>query len=374
MQTDILVFHHDAPGLQGTRDVEILCQIEGRRLQAMAQVGLVTIAGEADAIHRADVDAGVAFDAGAVGEHRLHITVQAASGLLDRRGDVKTKLDFDLDAGQGLFRLGPGHLVARVVRRIVVVAPLMDAHLLRDQIHHRVGTLADVFALQQAVDRDRGLVPVGHGGDDVLRSEGGITTEEDMREARLVAGCVDQRQAPWVETDAAVGLDPWKGVLLSDGDQHLVAIDRDVGLAGGYQRTLTPVVINGLDDFKRHSDKSAMLKQECLRDMEVDDRDALVLRVFLFPGRGLHLLEAAAHHHLDVAAAQASRRAAAVHRRVAAAEHDDALADLADMAKGDRGQPVDADVNLRRRLPASRQVQIASARRTAADEDGVEVL
>jgi hypothetical protein len=41
------------------------------------------------------------------------------------------------------------------------------------------------------------------------------------------------------------------------------------------------------------------------------------------------------------------RRAAAVHRGVAAAEHDDALADLVDVAEGHRRQPVDADVDVR---------------------------
>jgi hypothetical protein len=108
--------------------------------------------------------------------------------------------------------------------------------------------------------------------------------------------------------------------------------------------------------------------------VEVDDRDALVLRVFLFPGRGLHLVEAAAHDDLHVGAAQAARRAAAVHGRVAAAQHDHAPADAADVAEGDRVEPVDADVDAGRRLLAARQVEVAPARRAAADEDRVPVL
>ncbi len=91
-------------------------------------------------------------------------------------------------------------------------------------------------------------------------------------------------------------------------------------------------------------------------------------RLFLLPGRGLHFLEAAADHHLDIFAAHASRRTAAVHRRVAATEDDDALGDLCGMAECHIGQPVDADVDVRRRFLAPRNVGIATARRAGADE------
>ena len=44
---------------------------------------------------------------------------------------------------------------------------------------------------------------------------------------------------------------------------------------------------------------------------------------------------------------------------------------LRGMAEGDAGQPVDADVDVLGRFPAPGQVEIAPARRAAADEDGV---
>jgi hypothetical protein len=50
-------------------------------------------------------------------------------------------------------------------------------------------------------------------------------------------------------------------------------------------------------------------------------------------------------HDLHILAAEAARGAAAVHGGVAAAEHDDALADLADVAEGHARQPVDADMD-----------------------------
>jgi hypothetical protein len=106
----------------------------------------------------------------------------------------------------------------------------------------------------------------------------------------------------------------------------------------------------------------------------VEDRDPFVDRVFLFPGRRLHLLERRAHDHLDLAAAEALGAAAAIHRGVATAEDDDALADRGDVAERHRGEPVDADVDPRCRLGPPRQRKVAAARRARADEDRVPVL
>ena len=72
-----------------------------------------------------------------LGEHGLHVAVQAAPRLLDGRGDVEAQFDLHLDAGQRLLGLGPWHLEALVVGGVVVVAPLVDAHLLRHQVGHR---------------------------------------------------------------------------------------------------------------------------------------------------------------------------------------------------------------------------------------------
>src|SRR5213082_403356 len=88
------------------------------------------------------------------------------------------------------------------------------------------------------------------------------------------------------------------------------------------------------------------------RHEKVEDRDALMHRVLFFPGRCLHLLEAAAHDDRNFLAAEPARGAAAIHRRVAAAEHDDAATDLVDMAERDGGQPVDADMDMGARLLA----------------------
>ncbi len=114
--------------------------------------------------------------------------------------------------------------------------------------------------------------------------------------------------------------------------------------------------------------------RELLRHQHVEDRDVLVDGVLLFPGRRLHFLEAGADDDLHVLAAQPARRAAAIHGGIAAAQHDHALADLGDMAERDRGQPVDADMDVGSSLVAARDRQVAPARRAAADEDRVVVV
>src|SRR5690606_12673965 len=81
--------------------------------------------------------------------------------------------------------------------------------------------------------------------------------------------------------------------------------------------------------------------------------------------------EARAHDDAYVLAAEATRGAAAVHRGVAAAEHQHAARDAVDVPEGHRREPVDADVDVRGRLPPAGQVEVAPARRAAADEDRV---
>src|SRR5262249_28815342 len=84
--------------------------------------------------------------------------------------------------------------------------------------------------------------------------------------------------------------------------------------------------------------------------------------------------ESGAHDDLDAIATKAAGGAAAVHRGVAAAEHDDALADLVDVAERDVGEPFDADMDVLRGLLAAGNVELAAARSAGADEDRVVIL
>ena len=104
----------------------------------------------------------------------------------------------------------------------------------------------------------------------------------------------------------------------------------------------------------------------------IKDRDAFVHRVFLFPGRGLHLGKPGPYDDLDVPAAESERGPAAVHRRVAAAEHDDAVSDRSRMAERHARKPVDADMNVPRSFAPPWRVEVTAARGAAANEYRVE--
>src|ERR1700712_3015335 len=266
------------------------------------------------------------------------------------------------------------HLVAMVDRDVVVVAPLVDAHLLRRDMHFRQRTLLDVLTGQHLVDRQRGVVAVRDRPDDVLRAERRVAAEEHFRIGRGESGLIDLRHVPLVELDAAVALDPGEGVFLAHRDQHVVAFDGLVRLARGHQVAAALGVEFGLHLLESDAGELAVIVREGDRHHVVEDRNVFVEGVFLFPGRRLHFLEAGTDDYLDLFATEAAGGAAAIHRGVAAAEYDDALADLLDMAERYRRQPFDADKDVGAGFLAAGNVEFAAARRAGADEDGVVIF
>ena len=264
--------------------------------------------------------------------------------------------------------------MAQLGRDVVVVAPLVDPHLLRDEGDPGGGALVHILAVQELVDRDRRGVALRDRPDDVLRAERGVAAEEDARQARLQRRRVEHRHAPFVEGDAGVALDPGECILLADRDENVVALEDLLGFAGRDELALALGVAHGAHLVEAHAGELAVAVEKGLRDEAVEDRDAFVDRVFLFPRRRLHLFERRADDDLDVAPAEALGAAAAVHCRIAAAEDDDALANRRDVAERDRRQPVDADVDVVPGFLAPGDRQVAAARRARADEDGVPVL
>src|SRR5882724_6851386 len=184
MQADILVLSHDAPGLQRIPDIEVLLEVEGRGHQPAAQILFAAVFGKGDAIHRADVDAGVAFDAQGPREHGLHVAIETPLGLEKSELLIIAELDFNPDVLERDRGIPERHLVPQVVRDVVVVAPLMDTHLLADQGHPRGRPVFDILAVAQFVDRNRRVVAVRDRPDDVLWPESGIATKKHIRQGR----------------------------------------------------------------------------------------------------------------------------------------------------------------------------------------------
>ena len=71
--------------------------------------------------------------------------------------------------------------------------------------------------------------------------------KKTLRERRLVRHRIDLRHAPLVELETEVALDPRKGILLADRDQHVVALEVDVRLAGRLEPAASLVVGVGGD-------------------------------------------------------------------------------------------------------------------------------
>ena len=247
----------------------------------------------------------------------------------------------------------------------------MNPHLGRHQIGHGYRSAVHVFAVQQAVNRHRCLVTVRHRRDDVLRTVRRVTAKKHIGQRGLERIGHQYRQTPFIKLDTDIALDPGEGVLLTDGNQDRITFHQHIRHAGGYQRAATFFVIHRFHNLKAHAGQFALDMFKRLGHMEVQNRNTLVQRIFFLPGRSLHLFKAAAHDHLHVAATHAPRRAAAIHRSIATTEHNDTLADAGDMTKGNRSQPVDADMNVFLDVPASGNIEIATAGRATANKDGV---
>ena len=192
------------------------------RLQARAQVCLVTIARDGQAIDRTDVDTGIALDAQLRAEHRLHVAVEAALHFLRRLLRGETQLHLDVEFLEALLERDVRHEAALGRRVVVRIGPLVHAHLAALQIDPGRQSLGHRLALAVAVNGDRGLVAVLHSPDDVLRAESGITAEKHAGARRLEGALVDDRNVPLVELDAQVALDPREGILLADRQNDIV--------------------------------------------------------------------------------------------------------------------------------------------------------
>ena len=86
-------------------------------VQARAQLGLLAVVRDGQAVDRADVDAGIALDAQLRGEHRLHVAVEAALHFL--RGLLGGEAELDLDV----------ELLEALLERHVRHQPPLDAAL-----------------------------------------------------------------------------------------------------------------------------------------------------------------------------------------------------------------------------------------------------
>src|SRR5690606_25299402 len=223
---------------------------------------------------RADVDARVALDAEPGREDRLHIAVQAPLDLgrdLLRR---EAELDLDIELAEPALQIHVRHEAA--LRRVigVAVAPLMDAHLRGGERDSARQPVRDRAAVAMEMDRDRRLMAVLDGPDDVLRAEGRVAAEEHARTRRLMGDRTDDRHVPLVELDAEIALDPRERILLADREHDVVAWNQHFAddRAARDPSVLVELV---LELVEPHPDELAVLDDERLGRMIDDDLDTL---------------------------------------------------------------------------------------------------
>ena len=238
-----------------------------------------------------------------------------------------------------------GHGEAVLQRHGAVVAPLVNPHLLAHEGDPRGWTIMDVLPPDKAIHGNGCLVPMSDGGDDVFRPESRIAAEEHSGVRALEGHGVDDGHVPFPEFEPDIPLDPGKGVVLTDGDDHVVGFKEHL-FPRGDELPLSPVAVNHIHHGKAHARQLPVLVNEFLGHVVVDDGDILGNSVVDLPGRGLHLGALGAHHHLHVLAPQAPGRPATVHSRITAPEHEDPAADLAQVLKGDGREPVNANVDV----------------------------
>ena len=121
MQTDVFILGHDAAGFQTVLDIQILREVVRRRVKPLAEVGFLAVGREGDAVHRADVDAGIAFDAELRRKHGLHVAIEATAGFRERELMIEAQLDLGLDVFER------HHLVAQ--RDLVAMIELSLIHI-----------------------------------------------------------------------------------------------------------------------------------------------------------------------------------------------------------------------------------------------------
>ena len=311
---------------------------------------------EGDAVDRADVDAGVALDAGGRREDGLDVAVEAAPRFGQRLLEREAELDLGAQVPERRGALDLRHDMAAVERDGAVVGPLVQTHLLADEIGHRRRAVAKIPALAPGVDRHRRLVAVRDRGDDVLRAERRVAAEEDAGHARGEGDRIDRRACR--SGSASCRDRPRSRERRSPGRRRPARRRRGSRRRArrSERAARRPCSSFSGRTFSKTTPVSLPASWvKALRHEVVQDLDALVDRVLLLPGRGLHLVVARAHDDLDLLAAEPSRAAAAVHRGVAAAEHDDAPADRVGVAEEHARQPLDADADVARRFAPARE-------------------
>src|SRR5690606_6997524 len=249
---------------------------------------------------------------------------------------------FPVHQGKGFLSLW--HHIAVVYRHIAVIASFVNAHFLAYQIRVGGWSLLKVLFLAKKMHGDSRLMAVCHRGDHILRPKSRISSEENTRMGGLEGCSVHNGHVPLIKFYSAVPFYPWESVFLTNGNQHIIRFNKNVGFTRRKKLTLAVPVVHGMYFFKLHPDQPSVFHFKAQRNMVVKNLDVLMHGVFLFPGRSFHRGKGASYDHFYFLPSQSSGSPATIHCGISATKHDHFFADGVGVLESYAGQPFYADM------------------------------
>jgi len=153
-----------------------------------------------------------------------------------------------------------------------------------------------------------------------------------------------------------------------DRHQHIVAFNMLVRLASRDQAAATLGIVGRLHFLEDHAGQLAALDLACFGHHEIEDGNAFVDRIFLFPRAGFHLLVARTHDDLDVLA---PRRLAERQQSIAVLPPPSTMTRLPILSMCPNDTLASQSMptwDVFRALGATGDVEVTAARRAGADE------
>ena len=309
-------------------------------------------------------------------EHGLHVAVQAALRLGERQLAVEAELDLDRDVLQRDHRvLAAAPCSAGRCEIGVVVAPLVDAHLLRhERCTSAAGRCATSSPWQKLSIEIAASWPCATAQMMFFGPKAASPPKKTLGMRRLHASPGRRlRHAPLCRTRCRRRArsrgrrSPGRSRPARRRTRSARRARRSAPAAAAL------VVVFGASTFSKITPVSRPLScMNCLGHEVVEDRDALVHA--RPPSPRATPSSPRSRSGRRPCTSSPPRRRAVRQQSIAVLPPPstiDAPADLLDVAEGDRGQPVDADVDVRGGFLAAGDVEVAPARRAGADEDRV---
>src|SRR5690606_5631486 len=179
---------------------------------------------------------------------------------------------------------------------------------------------------------------------------------------------------PFSELNTNVSFDPGEGIVLTNGDHHIVGFNEYIGFAGGDELAPSIGIIFCSHFFKPYAFELSFFHDKFFWRHIIQNGNILPLCIFDFPGRSFHVFKRTANNHSHLLSAKSSRSAATIHSSIPASEYDDFFAYFFNMLKSYACQKLDADVNIFFSFFSSGNIEIAPFWRSRSDKYSIVIF